>query len=78
MIVASDMKENDKRRDHLRARLSRSKDGMLVADPFAKQDSSMMNILAEAGCLIIREPHAPALAAGEEARAIIIRDPETP
>jgi len=78
VIVAKALGENDKRRDHLRARLSRNDEGRLVADPFEKQDSSMMNVLAQAGCLVIREPFAPPLAAGETARAILLREPETP
>ncbi len=76
VIVAQALKENDKRRDHLRAKLTRDSKGRLVAEPFAKQDSSMMNVLAQSGCLVIREPFAPALAAGEPARAIVIRDPD--
>ncbi len=78
VIVAKALGENDKRRDHLRARLSRDAQGRLVAEPFEKQDSSMMNVLAQAGCLVIREPFAQPLAAGETARAILLRDPETP
>lgn len=78
VIVAADLAENDKRRDHLRASLRRSDDGQLIASPFGKQDSSMMNILSQSGCLIIREPFAPALVAGERSKAILLRDPETP
>ncbi|HWU63712.1 MAG TPA: gephyrin-like molybdotransferase Glp [Ensifer sp.] len=77
VIVTRPLGENDKRRDHLRARLARDERGRLVSEPFAKQDSSMMNVLAQAGCLIIREPFAPPLATGETARAIILREPET-
>ena len=78
VIVAADLPENDKRRDHLRATLERGTDGRLVAAPFGKQDSSMMNILSQSGCLIIREPFAPALVAGETAKAILLRDPSIP
>lgn len=78
VIVAQALGENDKRRDHLRARLARNADGRLVAYPFPKQDSSMMHVLAEAGCLIIRPPFAPPLAAGDLARALLLREPETP
>lgn len=77
VTISGSLKENDQRRDHIRARLTRTDDGTLVAEPFNKQDSSMMNILAQSGCLIIREPFAPALANGDQARALIIRDPET-
>lgn len=78
VIVSKALGENDKRRDHLRARLSRDAQGRLVAEPFEKQDSSMMNVLAQAGCLVIREPFALPMAAGETARAILLRDSETP
>lgn len=78
VIVTRSLGQNDKRRDHLRARLSRDAEGRLVADPFEKQDSSMMNVLAQAGCLVIRGPFAPPLTAGDTARAIVMRDPETP
>jgi molybdopterin molybdotransferase len=35
-----------------------------VATPLPIQDSSMMVALAKADCLVIREPYAPAAAAG--------------
>jgi molybdopterin molybdotransferase len=76
VIVSRALPENDKRRDHLRSALTRDDQGRLLATPFEKQDSSMMNILAQSGCLVIREPFAPALASGETARALIIRDPD--
>ena len=38
--------------------------GTLVATPFERQDSSLLLLLANAGCLILRAPHAPALQAG--------------
>lgn len=78
VIVSKALAENDKRRDHLRAKLSRDAQGRLVAEPFDKQDSSMMSVLAQAGCLVIREPFAQPLAAGDTAHAIILREPETP
>ena len=39
-------------------------DGGLEAFPFEVQDSSMMRMLAAADCLVVRPPHAPAVAAG--------------
>jgi molybdopterin molybdotransferase len=59
-----DLKKNDRRQDYLRSRLVRGADGVLEAIPFEVQDSSMMHPLAAADCLVIRPPHAPALAAG--------------
>lgn len=58
-LLGSDLPENDERADYLRARLSRSVRGALVATPFPLQDSSMGRVLAHADCLVIREPYAP-------------------
>jgi molybdopterin molybdotransferase len=55
---------NDRRQDYLRARLARAADGVEEVVPFEVQDSSMMRLLAAADCLILRPPHAPAVAAG--------------
>ncbi|HYZ41409.1 MAG TPA: gephyrin-like molybdotransferase Glp [Stellaceae bacterium] len=56
--------KNDRRQDYLRSRLSRAPDGPLEVFPFEVQDSSMMRLLAQADCLVVRPPHAPAVAAG--------------
>ncbi len=63
-LLGSDLPENDERADYLRARLSFSSRGALVATPFPLQDSSMTRVLAEADCLVLREPHAPRAGAG--------------
>ncbi len=55
---------NDVRADHLRAKFARDDEGRTVVVPFPRQDSSLMRLLAEAEALILRPPHAPALAAG--------------
>jgi molybdopterin molybdotransferase len=60
------LKQNDRRQDYLRARLSRAPDGTIEVMPFDVQDSSMMRPLAASDCLVIRPPHAPALPAGAE------------
>ncbi len=65
-ILGSDMAPNDNRQDYVRARLS--VDG--VATPFAVQDSAMLSSLAQAGCLIIRPPHAPAGKAGDAVQVL--------
>ena len=56
--------KNDRRQDYLRSRLSRASDGTFEVFPFKVQDSSMMRLLAAADCLVVRPPHAPAVAAG--------------
>src|SRR5437588_4121093 len=56
--------KNDRRQDYLRSRLARAADGTLEVFPFEVQDSSMMRLLSAADCLVVRPPHAPAIAAG--------------
>jgi len=72
-----DLAENDRRQDYLRATLARDDDGDLTATPFGKQDSSMLSRLARADCLIVRPPHAPALAAGGRVEIIPLSDPQS-
>jgi molybdopterin molybdotransferase len=60
------LKQNDRRQDYLRARLTRAPDGVLEVTPFEVQDSSMMRPLAASDCLVMRPPHARALPAGGE------------
>jgi molybdopterin molybdotransferase len=63
---------NDLRQDYMRARVVET-DGVLVATPSAVQDSSMLRTLAEARALVIREPFAPAAAAGDPCRILMLR-----
>ena len=63
--LSSDLPENDRREDYLRASLAREPDGALVATPFPRQDSSMMSLLAKCDCLVVRPPHAPPARAGD-------------
>src|ERR1051326_9309634 len=65
------LKQNDRRQDYLRARLTRAGDGVLEAVPFDVQDSSMMRPLSASDCLVMRPPHAPALAAGADVPIIL-------
>ena len=64
-FLASPLSKNDRRQDYLRATLTRHKDGSLCAQPFERQDSSMISLLAKAQCLIIRVPNAAAADAGQ-------------
>jgi molybdopterin molybdotransferase len=56
--------KNDRRQDYLRSRLARAPDGALEVFPFEVQDSSMMRLLSQADCLVVRPPNAVAIAAG--------------
>ncbi|AMN42356.1 molybdopterin molybdotransferase MoeA [Rhodoplanes sp. Z2-YC6860] len=63
--------ENDERADYMRATLVPGPDGVPVVTPAKTQDSSMMAVLANADCLLIREPFEPAAPAGS--RCSILR-----
>ena len=71
--TATPLEANDHRQDYLRARFSSDENGLLVAEAHAKQDSSMMKILAHSDGLIVRPPNAPAAAAGAECPVIRLR-----
>jgi molybdopterin molybdotransferase len=61
--LGRDLPANDERADYMRATLILGPDGP-VATPLPAQDSSLIAPLAKADCLLIREPNAPAAAAG--------------
>ena len=69
-ILGVAVRENDRRADHLRAGVSHDEQGRLVVTPFTVQDSAMLRRLALADALVLRAPHAPALAAGAEVSVI--------
>ena len=72
-VLGAAMRENDNRADYVRAALVTGGDGLPVATPFPRQDSSMLSILAEAECLVVRQPFAPAAAAGDPCRIVRLR-----
>jgi molybdopterin molybdotransferase len=72
-VTAKTLAANDLRQDFLRAKLSRDESGRLMADAYGKQDSSMMKILAQSDCLVIRPPHAPELPEGSPCPVILLR-----
>ncbi|MGY6411260.1 MAG: molybdopterin molybdotransferase MoeA [Alkalilacustris sp.] len=57
--------ENGPRAHYMRAAL-RPGTPLPVATPFENQDSALLGLLAQAGALVIRPPHAPALPEGAE------------
>ena len=63
-LLGCDLPANDERADYLRATLREGPDGLPVATPFPVQDSSMLVPLAQADCLLLRAPCAPAAKAG--------------
>jgi len=69
--LAVPLKANGKRQDYIRARLSLP-GGVLTAEPFALQDSSMQKIFAQADGLIIRPVDAPPAAAGDNIEVLLL------
>jgi molybdopterin molybdotransferase len=63
-VLGCALPANDERAEYMRATLSTTPYGTLVATPFPKQDSSMLVPLAKADCLVIREPFAAAAEPG--------------
>jgi molybdopterin molybdotransferase len=63
-VLGGDLPENDERADYLRATLAAGADGRPIATAHPVQDSSMLAPLSAADCLLVREPHAPAVRAG--------------
>jgi molybdopterin molybdotransferase len=72
--LGTDLPENDRRFDFLRARVETTAEGDLVALPFPVQDSSMLKTLARADALVLRAPHAPPAAIGEAVDVILLAD----
>jgi molybdopterin molybdotransferase len=58
------LEANGPRQHYMRATSTPGADGMAVVTPVRSQDSSMLAPLAEADCLLVRPPHAPALGQG--------------
>lgn len=59
-VLGAGLEANGPRAHYMRARLS---DGRLL--PFASQDSALLGVLAQADALVVRDPNAPAAAAGD-------------
>jgi molybdopterin molybdotransferase len=69
-VLGRDLPANDERADYLRATLAAGPDGLPVATPAPVQDSSMLTPLAQADCLLVRAPHAPAARRGDSCSMI--------
>lgn len=65
-VTQTDLPENDKRQDYLRAIMTKNEAGEAVVTAFSKQDSAMWMKMAQANAVIIRSPFAPAISAGSE------------
>ena len=68
--LAVDVPANGVRQDYMRALLSQSAEGVLVATPVSAQDSSLVRMMAGADGLIVRSPHAKPAKAGDSCHII--------
>ncbi len=64
-VLTGEVPENGPRQHYMRAILSQGANGALEVTPARSQDSSLLTPLAQADCLIVRPPRAPAAKAGE-------------
>lgn len=71
-LLGNALRENDQRQDYLRGRLSLNARGEAIASSFPLQDSSLMSVFADADCLIIRPPFAPAANTGDETEVLVL------
>ncbi|MEO0328798.1 MAG: gephyrin-like molybdotransferase Glp [Pseudomonadota bacterium] len=71
-MLGCDLAENDERAEYMRAQLSHSDDGSLVATPFLKQDSSMLANMVKADCLVYRPVLAQAAIKGDPCEIVFI------
>lgn len=71
-VLDTPMAANDLRQDYVRAIGRETHDGLVVS-PFSVQDSSMLRTLADANCVIIREPFAPAAESGSACSVLMLR-----
>jgi len=62
--LSAPLDANGPRRHYMRAVSVPASDGLPVVTPVRSQDSSLLSPLAEANCLLIRPPNAPAAAPG--------------
>ncbi|WP_376959139.1 gephyrin-like molybdotransferase Glp [Azospirillum sp. A26] len=68
------LRANDRREEYLRATLAAGPDGVLTVTPFARQDSAITTLYAQADCLIPRPPHADPEPAGAMVTVLPLTD----
>ncbi|TDH36192.1 molybdopterin molybdotransferase MoeA [Pseudohoeflea suaedae] len=71
-FLGNALPENGERQDYMRGRLSLNAEGQMIASSFQLQDSSLMSVFADADCLIVRPPFAPAAHTGDETDVLVL------
>ena len=64
--LASPLEANGPRQHYMRATWRQRSDALPLVTPVSDQDSSLLSLLAEADCLIVRPPHAAEAKPGEQ------------
>ncbi len=67
--LARDLARGGPREHYIRAR--RLPNG--TVEPFDRQDSSLLTVMAEADCLLVQPPNAPTLGAGDRVEIVLLR-----
>jgi len=75
--LATDMGATGSREEYVRARIEPGADGVPLAHPFGRQDSSLMSVLAAANALLVRPADEAPAKAGELVEALYL-DGATP
>ena len=71
-VLAEPVEANGPRQHYMRATLERDTDGRQLVRLARSQDSSLLAPLAASNVLLVRPPHAPALAAGAEVDVLLL------
>jgi len=71
-VLGEPLEANGEREHYMRAASVWREDGARVVRPLPSQDSSLVAALAQADCLIVRAPHAPALGAGAAVKILAL------
>jgi molybdopterin molybdotransferase len=69
-VLGAGLRANDWRQDFVRATLAINAQGVPVATPLNQQDSSLLRVMAEADCLILRKPESPEAKPGDPCRIL--------
>jgi molybdopterin molybdotransferase len=64
-VLTRPLNANGPRLHLMRAKLGKRGDGLATVTPMGSQDASLLSVLVEADCLILRHPDAPPAAAGD-------------
>jgi molybdopterin molybdotransferase len=73
-VLGETVEANGLRAHYMRAVSTWQEDGTRVVRPLTSQDSSLVAAFTRADCLILRQPHAPALESGAAVKIIPLAD----